>query len=78
MKSYIIIKVRKELDHYQANTWRLVQGYFDQTRAENGRKVLIASLSFSEMRAGWTYEIQEVDILDLPPETKNDTSPTLS
>lgn len=69
--AYVIFKVRKELDHYQANTWKMIGGYFDIDKAKSYRDTLNLSMSPIEARAGWIHDFQEVDIIDLPKEVQD-------
>ena len=69
--AYVLFKVRKELDHFQANTWKMIGGYFDMDKAKSYRDTLNMSMSPVEARAGWIYDYQEVDIIDLPKEVQD-------
>jgi hypothetical protein len=61
MKIWVIYKIRKDQDMYQAHSWRLVSGgnVEDEVKAEMDS--LIKRLSSGEIRAGWTYEMGVVE-----------------
>ena len=61
MKIWIIYKIRKDMDMYQANTWRLVSGGNVEKSVQAEVDSLIKRMSPQEVRAGWTYEYKPVE-----------------
>lgn len=61
MKMWIIYKIRKDQDMYQAYSWRLVSGGNVEEDVRLEMESLIKRLSSGEIRAGWTYEMKDVE-----------------
>lgn len=61
MKMWIIYKIRKDMDMYQANTWRMVSGGNVENDVRDEMHSLIKRMSSQEFRAGWTYEMAPVE-----------------
>lgn len=61
MKIWVIYKIRKDQDMYQAHSWRLVSGGNIEEDVKREMESLIKRLSSGEIRAGWTYEVKDVE-----------------